>query len=69
MFTSFMMLAAEASGVVALRMMKLMRVATPPDPKQKVREKADAALEERTLFGRKNSPIDIENGLRRMRSD
>ena len=33
MFTSLMMLAAEANGVVALRIMKLMQVAKAPGAK------------------------------------
>jgi hypothetical protein len=34
MSISLMMLAAEANGVLALRMMKLMRGGKVPDPKQ-----------------------------------
>ena len=47
MFTSLMMLAAEANGVVALRMMKLMRggKGARSEAELMVREKIDAALE------------------------
>jgi hypothetical protein len=47
MFTSLMMLAAEANGVVALRMMKLMRGGKSArcEAELMVREKIDAALE------------------------
>ena len=47
MFTSLMMLAAEANGVVALRMMKLMRGGNGArsEAERMVREKIDAALE------------------------
>ena len=47
MFTSLMMLAAEANGVVALRMMKLMRGGKSArcEAELMVREKLDAALE------------------------
>jgi hypothetical protein len=47
MFTSLMMLAAEANGVVALRMMKLMRggKSARREAELMVREKIDAALE------------------------
>jgi hypothetical protein len=47
MFTSLMLLAAEANGVVALRMMKLMRGGNGArrEAELKVREKIDAALE------------------------
>ena len=47
MFTSFMMLAAEANGVVALRMMKLMRGGNGArsEAERMVREKIDAAVE------------------------
>ena len=75
MFTSLMMLAAEANGVVALRMMKLMRggKSARSEAELMVREKIDAALEATATFngwrfGRENSPSAIENVLRRMRS-
>ena len=47
MFTSLMMLAAEANGVVALRMMKLMRGGKSDrcEAELMVREKIDAGLE------------------------
>jgi hypothetical protein len=47
MFTSLMMLAAEANGVVALRMMKLMRggKSARSEAELMVREKIDAALD------------------------
>ena len=47
MFTSLMMLAAEANGVVALRMMKLMRggKSARREAELMVSEKIDAALE------------------------
>ena len=47
MFTSLMMLAIEASGVVALRMMKLMRGGRNPrrEAELMVKEKIDAAFE------------------------
>ena len=47
MFTSLMMLAAEANGVIALRMMKLMRggKSARSEAELMVREKLDAALE------------------------
>jgi hypothetical protein len=47
MFTSLIMLAAEANGVVALRMMKLMRGGNGArcEAERMVREKIDAALE------------------------
>jgi hypothetical protein len=47
MFTSLMMLAAEANGVVGLRMMKLMRggKGARREAELMVREKIDAALE------------------------
>jgi hypothetical protein len=47
MFTSLMMLAAEANGVVALRMMKLMRggKSARTEADLMVREKVDAAFE------------------------
>ena len=47
MFTSLMMLAAEANGVVALRMMKLMRggKSARTEAELMVHEKIDAALE------------------------
>ena len=47
MFTSLMLLAAEANGVVALRMMKLMRGGNGArrEAELMVREKIDAALE------------------------
>jgi hypothetical protein len=50
MFTSLMMLAAEANGVVALRMMKLMRGGNGArsEAERMVREKIDAALEATT---------------------
>ena len=46
MFTSLIMLAAEANGVVALRMMKLMRgdKSARAEAELMVREKIDAAL-------------------------
>ena len=51
MFTSLMMLAAEANGVVALRMMKLMRggKSARAEAELMVREKIDAALEASSL--------------------
>ena len=50
MFTSLMMLAAEANCVVALRMMKLVRGGNGArsEAERMVREKIDAALEETT---------------------
>jgi uncharacterized lipoprotein NlpE involved in copper resistance len=50
MFTSLMMLAAEANGVVALRLMKLMRggKGARRESERMVREKVDAALEATT---------------------
>jgi hypothetical protein len=47
MFTSLMLLAAETNGVVALRMMKLMRGGNGArrEAELMVREKIDAALE------------------------
>jgi hypothetical protein len=50
MFTSLTMLAAEANGVVALRMMKLMRGGNGArsEAERMVREKIDAALEATT---------------------
>ena len=47
MFTSLMMLAAEANGVIALRMMKLMRGGNAArfEAELMVREKMDAAIE------------------------
>jgi hypothetical protein len=50
MFTSLMMLAAEANGVVGLRMMKLMRGGNGArsEAERMVREKIDAALEATT---------------------
>ncbi|SIO66951.1 hypothetical protein SAMN05443247_11565 [Bradyrhizobium erythrophlei] len=50
MLTSLMMLAAEANGVVALRMMKLMRGGNGArsEAERMVREKVDAALEATT---------------------
>jgi hypothetical protein len=47
MFTSLIMLAAEANGVGALRMMKLMRGGNGArcEAERMVREKTDAALE------------------------
>jgi hypothetical protein len=47
MFASLMMLAAEANGVVALRMMKLMRggKSARSEAELMVREKIDAALD------------------------
>ena len=50
MLTSLMMLAAEANGVVALRMMKLMRGGNDArrEAERMVREKIDAALEATT---------------------
>ena len=63
MFTSLMMLAAEANGVVALRMMKLMRggKSARSEADLMVREKIDAALRRigptnGWRFGRDNSP-------------
>jgi hypothetical protein len=50
MFTSLMMLATEANGVVALRMMKLMRGGNGArsETERMVREKIDAAIEATT---------------------
>jgi len=50
MLTSLMMLAAEANGVIALRMMKLMRGGNGArsESERMVREKIDAALEATT---------------------
>ena len=63
MFNSLMMLAAEANGVVALRIMKLMRggKSARAEAELMVREKIDAALEATGQsngwrFGRDNSP-------------
>jgi len=59
MFTSLMMLAAEANGVVTLRMMKLMRGGNGArsEAELMVREKIDAALDasafEQAQFGSK----------------
>ena len=50
MFTSLMMLAAEANGVVGLRMMKLMQGGNGArsEAERMVREKIDAAVEATT---------------------
>ena len=50
MLTSLMMLAAEANGVIALRMLKLMRGGNGArsEAERMVREKIDAALEATT---------------------
>ena len=63
MLTSWMMLAAEANGVVALRSMKLMRGGNGAqrEAERMVREKIDAALDATGesgdwCFGRTNSP-------------
>jgi hypothetical protein len=65
MFNSLTMLAVEANGVVALRMMKLMLGRARRDAKLMVREKIDAAFEATANLMAGASGDEIVNRYRR----